>query len=452
MFIDFTAYSTILFMDSMVALEAKPLPQLPWHEIDHTGPILVLVVPQVIREIDKRKRDGRLGNRARAFNRLIGPAAEAASPKRICEAQVAVDIAIAVCDRIDWTAHDDLDPEDGDARVVAEMLHACGVPPERKLLFSHDINPIAMATRHGIKSRKVPDHWLLDPEPSPHEKEITRLRARVKELETTAPDLQPTIIFEVSPTLQLFQVRPLSSEEQATLVERLLTENPKPVQLRSPIPSLDYDPTLDRRYEKYATSAVPSYASRLHQHLETHYGQVPFLLRIENIGLVVVLKAIGGTLHDRFVCYPLLGPPAPRPKPQQFAPTFSDFRSALLRRPVGRHEMEFAVRPGRGHTIEIHCADFRQGSEWEFRGIASINPHAGSPFKLQVDVTASNLRGVISRPFELSYTTKSVSPDELISFETRQWFIDFPMQKQWEEAGETNNWKWFDFGEEEEQD
>jgi hypothetical protein len=161
-----------------------------------------------------------------------------------------------------------------------------------------------MATRHGIKSRKVPDHWLLDPEPSPHEKEITRLRARVKELETTAPDLQPTIIFEVSPTLQLFQVRPLSSEEQATLVERLLTENPKPVQLRSPIPSLDYDPTLDRRYEKYATSAVPSYASRLHQHLETHYGQVPFLLRIENIGhiqaenLVVVLKAIGGTLHD----------------------------------------------------------------------------------------------------------------------------------------------------------
>jgi hypothetical protein len=27
---DYSAYSTVLFMDSMVALEGKPLPGLPW--------------------------------------------------------------------------------------------------------------------------------------------------------------------------------------------------------------------------------------------------------------------------------------------------------------------------------------------------------------------------------------------------------------------------------------
>jgi transposase len=63
-------------MDSMVALEAKPLASLPWQEIDSAGPIPVLIVPQVMKEIDKRKRDGGLGKRARswrvesAFNRL----------------------------------------------------------------------------------------------------------------------------------------------------------------------------------------------------------------------------------------------------------------------------------------------------------------------------------------------------------------------------------------------
>src|SRR5947207_1845804 len=119
--IDFDAYSTILFMDSMVALEAKPLEVLPWHEIDAAGPILVLVVPQVNREIDKRKRDGRLGQRARAFNRLIAPAAESGSSVRLREGPVIVDIALAVCDPIDWSAHKELDPDDGDARVVAEI-------------------------------------------------------------------------------------------------------------------------------------------------------------------------------------------------------------------------------------------------------------------------------------------------------------------------------------------
>jgi hypothetical protein len=453
--IDFNAYSTILFIDSMVALEAKPLAMLPWHEIDDTGPILVLVVPQVNKEIDKRKRDGRLGQRARAFNRLIARAAEAASAVRIYEGQVVVDIALAVCERIDWTAYDDLDPEDGDARVVAEILHSRGAPSDRKLLFSHDINPIAMAARHGLKRRKMPDHWLLEPEPSPNEKEMTRLKARVRELEATAPDLQATIIFEVSPPLQLFQVRPLSEEQRAELARRVLAKNPKPLQPGSRA-SPDYDRSLDKRYEEYETLAVPRFASRLHLHLETHYSQIPFLLRIENIGhvqaenLVIELKAFGGTLHDRFVCYPLLGPPVPQPKSPRFT-SFPDYSpaSAFLRRAVERHEFEFAVGPRQGHTIEIHCADFRQGSKWDFQGIASIDSRAASPFKLQVELTASNLRGVLHRSFELPYNTQRVSPGELISLDTSEYRVEFPMHKQWDKAVETDNWKWFDFGNEE---
>jgi hypothetical protein len=432
----------------MVALEAKPMTRLPWQEIDPSGPILVLVVPQVNAEIDKRKRDGRLGKRAREFNRLISPAAESASAARIYQGPPVVDIAIATCDRVDWDSLNDLDPESPDARVVAQILHVRGVPPDRRLLFTHDINPIAMASRHGLKTRKLPDDWLLEPEPSPNERELTRARARVRELEATAPDLETDITFGVGAPLQLFQVDPLSQERQSELVERILAENPKPPQ-RNPF---DLDYTLDRRYEKYRTLIVPQHASTLHRRLEAHYGQVPFLLWVTNVGhiqaenLVLLLTAIGGTLHKRFVSYPFFGPGAPQPKANDL---FQSLHRFELPRQVNRHEMVFTIPPGGGDTMEAQCADFRQGRNWEFHGIALVDPHAETPLKLNVSLTPSNLPGAIHRPLQLEYVTRSVAPDDLICWENPGFHIEFPMQRQFIEALQAENFEWFDFRDEE---
>jgi hypothetical protein len=66
---DLNQCSTFVFIGTMVVLESPPLAQLPWNEIDGAVPILVLVLPQVQAEIDKRNRDGRLAERARAFGR-----------------------------------------------------------------------------------------------------------------------------------------------------------------------------------------------------------------------------------------------------------------------------------------------------------------------------------------------------------------------------------------------
>jgi hypothetical protein len=225
--IDFSRYSTILFMDSMVALEGKPLPSQPWSEIDPVGPILIMVVPQVNTEIDKRKRDGRLAKRAREFNRLIGPAAESASAVQISDGPPIVDIAIAKCARINWDSLNDLDPEEPDARVVAQILNVNDVPPERKLLFSQDINPIAMASRHQLRTRKMPESWLADPEPSPSEKELMRLKGRLRELETTEPNLDATLTFHPGETVHFYQVRPLTADQQQDMSAHILRKNRK---------------------------------------------------------------------------------------------------------------------------------------------------------------------------------------------------------------------------------
>ena len=64
------SYDRVVLIDSQVVLEAKPLEQLPWADL-FQGSILLLVARQVQTEIDRRKNDGRLGQRARAFNRLL---------------------------------------------------------------------------------------------------------------------------------------------------------------------------------------------------------------------------------------------------------------------------------------------------------------------------------------------------------------------------------------------
>lgn len=130
---DHSKYDGVLFIDSMIPLEGRPLPELPWVELGLGPKLLLLVVPQVLQEVDKRKRDGRLGKRAREFRRLVEPAALTGGPIRLVDGPpIAVDLALAPSSRIDWNQMDDLDPEEGDAKVVAQILHERGVPDDRK--------------------------------------------------------------------------------------------------------------------------------------------------------------------------------------------------------------------------------------------------------------------------------------------------------------------------------
>lgn len=450
--IDWSKYSTVLFMDSMVALEAKPLANLPWAEIDAAGPVLVLVVPQVMKEIDKRKRDGRLGRRARDFNRLIAPAAESGSAVQISVGPPQVNIAFAQIGRIDWDALQDLDPEEGDARVVAQVLNAAGVPAGVKTLFSYDNNPIAMASRHGIKVRKLPESWLMEPEPSPHEKELLRLKGKIAELETTEPEIEVKLEFEAPDPLQIYRVEALDASEQHDFAARILRQNRKVSQDAGMLGvSFMQDSGYDDKYSKYREQTVPRHAARVHRYLEEEYGQIGFTMTIDVLGhiqaenLVIALRSSSGGLHDKFIAYPVYGPSAPRPK------SYLDIAPRLARFPqikplVGRHEIEFGVGPDGGNVIEFHCADFRHGRSWTFSGLARLDPHAQSPFRITAAITASNLHGTRTETSEQAFSVKTVGVGDLIHLEEGRGFIvALPLQDKFETALKSKNKDWFAF-------
>lgn len=442
-----TKYSSIIFIDSMVALEGKPLETLPWHELDPTGPILILVVPQVNSEIDKRKRDGRLNKRARAFNRLIAPAAETAAPHQIAVGPPAVEIAIARSDRINWDQYDDLDPGEGDDRVIAQILHAKDVPAERKRLLTHDTNPIAIGSRHGLRSWRMPDHWLADPEPSPSDKEIARLKARVRELEQAQPNIEVSLQYGVEPPQTVFRVDPVPAEARKAITSFVIRQNPSQDD-DSPF-NFRRDYSYGDRYREYRIKVVPSYAASVHRFLEVEYGQIPFIFSLSNVGnlqaesLVVKLTSSGGSLHNRFICYPVFGPSAPRPKSGPFDGI--RFNPNSIRSPVGRHDMHFAVGPDRGQVIEIHCADFRHGRSWEFEGIATIDPHSEGPFVIDVEVTASNMRGIQRQRFDLAHTVENAKVSDLVDLLKRTYRIPTQMKDRFNAEVKAKNWGWMEF-------
>ncbi|OHB31830.1 MAG: hypothetical protein A2790_03210 [Phenylobacterium sp. RIFCSPHIGHO2_01_FULL_69_31] len=176
-------FKTKAFLDTNIVLECRDLPELPWAEVDAEGPILLLVTARVAQEVDMRKRDGRLASRARAFNKVLGEAVVSGQPVVIRESGPHVALARSTASRIPWSDHDDLDPDEADHRIIAEVLHAKDVGNAEKVVVSHDVNPLGLARDHGLRVHHVGEHWLRPPEPSPMEKEVQRLKGRLSVLE-----------------------------------------------------------------------------------------------------------------------------------------------------------------------------------------------------------------------------------------------------------------------------
>lgn len=412
------------------------------------------MLPQVLKEIDSKKRDGRVAEQARAFNRLIGPAAETGQPINVREEGPRVDITLARCHRIDWSQYDDLDPEDGDSKVVAQLLNAYQIPLAERVLISHDINPNAMAARRGLRAIRPPDSWLRPRESSPADKEIQRLKQRLAELEKSQPKLQLSISIQATQPIPIYKVAALTEDEQTDLVTAVLTEHPRPSQpsnrgLGLSFDSLTRDHTLDDRYDAYSEKVVPSYAKQLHQFLERTYDQIPISIQVENTGniqaekLVVEIDVTGGWINDRFVIAPMRWPRPPKPRHPHHLPNFPTIDP--ISRPPGRHEIHFTQGPDKGPSVIVNCEDFRQGKEWSFDGVLGIDPQRIDALSISVRVTAANLHGQLVETAIVKTTVSEVHATALFDLSEGTPIEPLPMADALKTAIESRSLDGIDF-------
>lgn len=421
--IDFSAYPIKAFLDANIALQGRALAELPWEDVDSQGPILALLTPQAVQEIDSKKRDGRLGPHARAFSQILGPIAVSGVPLLVREAGPRVELGLVLSEKVPWEDYDALDPDDGDSRIVAEALHAKGVEPDQKVLISHDNKPVTLASMLGLEVLRVSDAWLRPDEPGPKDKEITRLKQRLRELEANAPVFELEILRAEADWGSLITVAPLTSDERYILNERVVDANPEPANGTYMGAGMAFgaDRGFDRRWTAYSETVLPNFVDSYAAKMEMAFNQRLVTVVVRNVGsiqaegIVIEISASEGWVHDKVVGVAPSGPDGPTPRDDLiFRPRiFSDIRP--LR--VGRHEFEFTAEPRRERTVTATCEDLRHGAEWRFDGVVLLDPHKSEPFELRVRVTAGNLRGDITQVFTVPKVVTAKTVSSLVDIE-----------------------------------
>jgi hypothetical protein len=430
---DYAHYKTTVFIDSNVILEGLALRDLPWGEIDPIGPIAILLTPKLLKEIDSKKQNGRLAVRAREFNRLVTPLAINGGKITVVGGPPKVDVLIAECRRIDWSKYEELDPQEGDDRIIAEIIHVEGVADQNKLLISQDINPLVMAKRYGLCTHHLGENWLPRPEPSPQEKEIAKLKRQVNDFTKNEPDFNIAIEFK-SDDLETLRVKPLSENEIEEISGAIIAANPQQSQGNSsdPLYRAQYDYSLDERYEEYVNRTVPDCVGAYHEKLQLIFGQRLFSVTVKNVGKVradhlnIDVQMIGGRMNSKLILC-LFAPKGPRAKNPLTTLHTGFSRPSPPAPPLGRHEVA-CDEPGRKEHFSAQCENFRLGQEWKYEGVAWIDPIAAGEVMFAVSVTAANLHGIIVERLKISSTVTEYDAFDLLDKSSFILKKAFPLQ------------------------
>lgn len=420
--IPYNDYKVKAFLDTNIILEGRALAELPWEEIDAEGPIIALVTPTAIKEVDSKKQDGRIGRRAREFNKFIAPVAAGGPPIVIRHSRPRVELALSYAVRIPWNQHDDLDPDDGDSCIVAETLHARDMTDAGKLLVSHDIKPIALAANYDLETKHVSQKWLRSMDPSPADREVQRLKGKLAEYEAKEPAFDIKIEMLDGEPVSVLRIEDLTDAERASIEHTIVADNPEEKQtlgrysVRSDI--VRFDHSYGAKYKAYR-NRIPIFMSNYAQRLERLFNQARFRVEVMNTGkmqaehLLIDVSASSGWIHDQFVWVSPSGPNAPSPRTDHFLP-IPQPSIHVVPPPIGRHEFAFKDKPDwRSSFFSVTCEDFRHGEDWAYDAVLGIDPRAPET-TITVTVTASNLRGnaqfskVIERQQETVHVSKVV--------------------------------------------
>jgi hypothetical protein len=420
--INFDDYPIKAFLDANIILECRPLADLPWHELSVDGPIVAIITPTTMKEIDKKKHDGRIGKRAREFNRSISLVATGGEPVIVREAGPRVVLALSRSPRIPWELYNDLDQGDGDSCFIADVLHARDISTKGKVVVSHDIKPLAFATNYDVSTAHVPDAWLRQVESGPAEREVQRLKQQVADYRMAEPALDVAIDVLDDVPLSVIRVGRIADRDRDAIRKQIYERNPRTAQPGSHFAiSVLYDRTYDDRYNAYRTR-VDDYIANYERQLEHLFNQRRIAIRVSNIGnlqaenLLLEASISSGWIHDRYFLFPLGGPAAPEIRSSPFVGmrTIND----MVEPRVGRHEVAFRVKPDRKSLFSVTCEDFRHGQEWQFSGIVLVDPAASQSAEIVVTVTSSNLRGAVIARRTVATTINNIAASDLVDFST----------------------------------
>lgn len=275
--------------DTNFYLHAKAADQLPWGELTAADTIELVVLDEVLKELDGHKAggNGRRARKARNAFTLLDPLIDDDQQEVVARQagpRVVWRLAPVLPGNRDKPADLDLDTPDG--RIVEQALAVRQVLGGDLALLSHDRLPRRLARIVNLESQRLPDSWLLEPEPDERDKENAKLKEDLKAWSNRAPQIELELLDgeEAVERIQgpLVRYRPLPHSFVADAVEVIERRYPEET------------PEQPSTVTVYRADMVAKYASDRHKWLgdvqrsvEKQPARLTFIEGVRELDLVI---------------------------------------------------------------------------------------------------------------------------------------------------------------------
>ena len=238
----------VLFIDTNIIFQCKPLDQLVWTSFGYKE-ILLIIPRQVLAEVDKGKRssNNRISKRAKDFSSAILSNLDQIE-EVFCVKEKSPQISITVTSGLPFGESPPitLNLNIPDNHITFEMILYQNAHPEIEIgLLTGDSLLRITAKQHGFKVFDIPKDWFLPPEPDENNKKIAQLEEKIKQLENDSPSISFELELEGKPLeegeyieIPFKEFSPLSDDE----VESLITV----AKNRFPLKDFNVDPSWQR--------------------------------------------------------------------------------------------------------------------------------------------------------------------------------------------------------------
>ena len=187
-----TTRVAIIFADTNLFLQCHPLENLDWASWANYDELHLTICRSVQRELDSLKNG--TNNQAVRVRRVLKMVrtllSDASTQVTVRKKEPMVKLCLAEPGLPSSDLRETLDYRKPDDELVGYAYRYCQEHPEADVfLLTHDTGPMATAKAVGLEYREIPDHWLIGSRQDLRDPEITKLTARIKELERQEPQI-----------------------------------------------------------------------------------------------------------------------------------------------------------------------------------------------------------------------------------------------------------------------
>lgn len=181
-----------IFPDTNLFIQCHPLGDLDWSSWAEYDELHLLVCRSVQRELDSLKihRKNRVAHKARKACKILKTLITDENDHLVNSERPLVKLKLAVpglpsrdpklMEMLDYSKPDD-------ELIGYAYCYSQEHPGTEVIILTHDTGPMGTAREVGIECRDIPNEWLIGSQQNSEDPEITRLKARINELEREEP-------------------------------------------------------------------------------------------------------------------------------------------------------------------------------------------------------------------------------------------------------------------------